>query len=181
MVEAQSQEYEVTSWDAFKEEMREAFTSKLHKDKLICEWDNLHQRFSSVKEYTHKFLKLMLHVDGFSEDFKVIKYIKGLKSNIGADVKAQRPTTLKDAMILAEIYEEKYSNAWPNRGSFRNDSTPTTYEKSTGDAKPTSFVPKYPTVYGSGGKPNYRFGNTSNAPQKPPNVDGKPPNGTTNH
>lgn len=55
-------------------------------------------------------MKLSLHVAGLDEKFKLTKYIKGLKKSIRAGVKAQRPDSIKEAIVLVKIYEKIYVN-----------------------------------------------------------------------
>jgi len=115
----QSHGYAITTWEEFKNDMAEEFTSRMQRDNHIVEWDKLEQ-VTTMKAYSQKFLKLLLYLDDFDEHYLVVKYIRGLKTPIGGEVKAQEPATLKKAMMLAKIHE-KYVSKWASKGNIKGE------------------------------------------------------------
>lgn len=86
--------------------MRDACISKSHGAHKVNEWDKLTQT-RSVRDYNHKFVKLMLYVKVLDTAFKITMYIKGLCKDIGADLKAQKPSTLEEAVMLELKFMKK--------------------------------------------------------------------------
>lgn len=60
-----------------------------------------------VRDYIKIFLKLSMYVEELNENMKMKKFVLGLEYFIKVDVSAQRPSSLKEAMRLAELYEPK--------------------------------------------------------------------------
>lgn len=110
----------------------------------------------SVEEYKTQFTKLSRRATGFSQELLLSCFIGGLKDDIRADVRAQKPRTLYDACELAKVYEEKYDRhkmTARNQGQFRNSSRNVTHLPSQRGFTPSSAPSTRPIV-----------GNNSNSP-----------------
>ncbi|XP_062028068.1 uncharacterized protein LOC133743955 [Rosa rugosa] len=111
----------------------------------------------SVEEYKEQFTKLSRRAPGFSQQVLLSCFLGGLKSEIRADVKAQKPRTLYEACELARIYEEKEASHKGlnkfNQGqrtfptpNFGNQFKSITHGGSSNQAKPTTVVQHRPAV-----------------------------------
>ena len=91
-------------WDKFKKEIEAHFrpvdSKKLARDKIA----NLRQR-ASVRNYTYEFRRLLLEIGNMSEEEMLDRFIRGLKFNVRKEVELRDPTTLTDAVSIAERYD----------------------------------------------------------------------------
>jgi len=117
----------VATWTDFKAAMLENFApvnpTKAARDKLAA----LTQT-SSVNEYTAAFRNLCAQIPSISEDEKLDRYVRGLRTNTRAKVRQEDPSTFDQAARLAENFDANYATnftlkpkTWQGRG---NGSTP---------------------------------------------------------
>ena len=90
-----------TTWAAFKASFLEAFQTidaeRVARDRM----ENLRQR-TSVTDYANQFSGLLLEVPEMHPADAVYRFVKGLKPQIRLHVELQRPTTVNDAIRLAQ-------------------------------------------------------------------------------
>ena len=90
-----------TTWAAFKASFLEAFQTidaeRMARDRM----ENLKQR-TSVTDYANQFSGLLLEVPEMHPADAVCRFVKGLKPQIRLHVELQRPTTVNDAIRLAQ-------------------------------------------------------------------------------
>jgi hypothetical protein len=91
----------VGSWDGFVEALTAQFKpvngEKLARDKLA----RLMQA-RSVQDYTSKFRTLCLQIDEITESEMLDRFVRGLKPHVQREVELRDPTTLDDAVRIAE-------------------------------------------------------------------------------
>ena len=90
-----------TTWTTFKAAFLEAFQTldaeRIARDNM----ENLRQR-TSVTDYANQFSGLLLEVPHMHPADAIYQFVKGLKPQICLHVELQRPSTVNDAMRLAE-------------------------------------------------------------------------------
>ena len=90
-----------TTWTTFKAAFLEAFQTldaeRIARDNM----ENLRQR-TSVTDYANQFSGLLLEVPHMHPADAIYQFVKGLKPQIRLHVELQRPSTVNDAMRLAE-------------------------------------------------------------------------------
>ena len=91
----------VGSWDGFVEALTAQFKpvngEKLARDKLA----RLIQA-RSVQDYTSRFRTLCLQIDGITESEMLDRFVRGLKPHVQREVELRDPTTLDEAVRIAE-------------------------------------------------------------------------------
>ena len=91
-----------TTWAAFKASFLEAFQTidaeRMARDRM----ENLKQR-ASVSDYANQFSGLLLEVPEMHPADAVYRFVRGLKPQIRLHVELQRPTTVNDAIRLAQV------------------------------------------------------------------------------
>ena len=90
-----------TTWAAFKASFLEAFQTidaeRMARDRM----ENLKQR-ASVTDYANQFSGVLLEVPEMHPADAVYRFVRGLKPQIRLHVELQRPTTVNDAIRLAQ-------------------------------------------------------------------------------
>ena len=98
------QEILIDDWNDFKKALIVQFkpvnSRKIARDKLT----KLKQS-KSVQDYATTFRSLVLEISGISEDEKVDRFIRGLKDQIRMEVELREPSTLNDAIRIADRYD----------------------------------------------------------------------------
>ena len=92
------------TWDKFEDLLVEKFKPvnaiKVARDKLI----SLKQT-GSVKAYNDLFLGTILKILTISKEEQLDQYIRGLKEKIHVKVELHEPSTLKEAIHIADRYD----------------------------------------------------------------------------
>lgn len=91
------------TWEKFTEDLKERFGVSDYEDKLE-ELSRL-QQTSIVAEYMTRFETLLNEVDGQIEETLISFFIGGLKPEIKRQLKLNRPTTLRKALVVAKVHE----------------------------------------------------------------------------
>ena len=95
---------EMSDWASFKRDIMAQFepvnSSKAARDTLA----NLTQR-TSVQSYCTEFLHLVLQIEDMGTVDAVDRFMRGLKAPIRVQVDLRNPTTLEEAMMIAERYD----------------------------------------------------------------------------
>jgi len=94
----------ITDWEDFKKMLVQQFKPvnaiKSARDKLA----KLKQT-RSVQEYATSFRSLTLEIPGISEDEKIDRFIRGLKDQIRMEVELREPSTVNEAIRIADRYD----------------------------------------------------------------------------
>lgn len=95
---------EVTTWEEFKASLQAHFYPI---DPVKQARDQLHPlvQTTSVREYTATFRHLCAIINNISEDEKLDRYVRGLKTRTRTQVELKEPHTFDDACRLAEIID----------------------------------------------------------------------------
>ena len=124
-----------TTWAAFKASFLEAFQTidaeRMARDRMV----NLKQR-TSVTDYANQFSGLLLEVPEMHPADAVYRFVRGLKPQIRLHVELQRPSTVNDAMRLAEAADSALTTHDPPPTS-----TGQHLHLPTWDHNPCSWVP----------------------------------------
>lgn len=100
----------LTTWDKFKEDLRERFGKTELGDKFQ-ELSHI-QQTTSVATYLERFEELLNEVSGQSESTLISFFIGGLKLELRNELDIIKPTLLRRAFALVKVYE-------PQRGGER--------------------------------------------------------------
>jgi hypothetical protein len=125
------------NWQAFSQALQDEFGS----DEFEIQMHQLLQlrQLGTVVEYRLQFEKYMYHLlaldPSLSIKFFVTQFVLGLKQEIRAFVRAQTPTSITGATVLARIQEEELEASRP-----RQRPTP------AGRPPPPPFVPRAPAA-----------------------------------
>ncbi|XP_020251114.1 uncharacterized protein LOC109828557, partial [Asparagus officinalis] len=108
-------------WAVFKEEI----ITRFGPSELTRPYDafSTMRQTSTVREYLGKFEQALGLLDDQPSKRHILeRFIGGLKDELRYDVSAARPTSLKGAVALAKLFEDKQKNERKNKGhwSFSN-------------------------------------------------------------
>lgn len=92
------------SWTDFKNMLQKQFQPTDFGQQLRDRLYSLRQQ-TSVDTYTNMFQDLVSQLPSMSEDDRIYHYIRGLKPNTAAHVRAAQPLTLQDAIEKASTYD----------------------------------------------------------------------------
>nr|GEW39524.1 putative reverse transcriptase domain-containing protein [Tanacetum cinerariifolium] len=120
------------TWEVLKKKMTDKYCPQGEIKKLEIELWNLKVKENNVSAYTEPFQELTLICTKFvvDETEKIDKYVSGLPDNIYGSVKASKPKTLNETIVLANdlmdqklcTYAERQSNNKRKADeSFRNN------------------------------------------------------------
>jgi hypothetical protein len=93
------------SWEEFVTLVNQHFGLPLRSN-LLGELIQL-QRDDSVIDYQSAFLTLVARCDDLTEKQHINIFTVGLRNPLCTDVELEHPTTLEDAMALAQVYEQR--------------------------------------------------------------------------
>ena len=89
------------SWEEFKREVSHQFkpinSEQIAREKL----DEVRQR-TSVSRYDQEFLQITTQFSGLDEQYKIHRYVAGLKPHIQKEVYLRNPQSVMEAMTIAE-------------------------------------------------------------------------------
>eukprot|EP01116_Phalansterium_solitarium_P002510 TRINITY_DN1255_c0_g4_i1.p1 TRINITY_DN1255_c0_g4~~TRINITY_DN1255_c0_g4_i1.p1 ORF type:complete len:384 (-),score=43.83 TRINITY_DN1255_c0_g4_i1:458-1609(-) len=105
------------SWAEWVARFRARF-APVSDTRLRTELDTLRQE-STVQAYIDKFTDICQQLPDLSEQHKVFQFVKGLRGNIGAEVRARAPKTFIDAARLADQYEDSFFGGGRGRALAR--------------------------------------------------------------
>jgi hypothetical protein len=110
-------------WTAFQRAIVEHYAPidsvRLARDRL----ENLKQH-KSVKEYATLFTNQLVEIPNVDEDYKVYRFTRGLKPQVKVQVEMQEPTTLKEAIRLANAADNAFYVSMKKSGSNPSGATP---------------------------------------------------------
>jgi hypothetical protein len=125
----------IDSWVRLQHEMIEYYVDPLEKDRA---WNSLNtlQQTGSVKDYSEKFLQLIVKVgNNVTEKYKLQRYVEGLKDKVRTIIRVGmvdgRYTILSQVKNAAEALEFEL---WRSRQKTNTDVSSTTWQA----AKPTT-------------------------------------------
>lgn len=108
-----------SNWDDFARSIVERFEPANLQHQLHDQLRELKQD-TTVREYISRFQDLLSQVDSMTEVGQVAYFVAGLKSDLRYEVRKQRPSTLAEAIRLAEdIYDALVADG-PPRASARH-------------------------------------------------------------
>jgi Ty3 transposon capsid-like protein/Zinc knuckle len=112
------------SWAEFKDMLQRQFKPTDFGQQLRDRLYSLRQN-TSVDAYTNVFQDLVSQLPSMSEDDRIYHYIRGLKTNTAAHVRAAQPTTLQHAIEKASTYDHAVFQRGRRNGSspFRRSFT----------------------------------------------------------
>ena len=128
------QNKEFNNFDDFKAELLNYFEPVNREDNARKALHSLKQfcRFNSVTSYNHEFSKWLLQIPGMSVADQMFLYKEGLKYNIRVEIEKAEPSSLHDAMVVADridrIYSRKTFGSSSNSNHFNNNNGPTPME-----------------------------------------------------
>ena len=99
---------QVTTWAQMKIAVRERFQPIEAATVARLNLDKMSQK-GTVQSYTEYFYKQMQYIKDMSIADQLHRYMNGLKANIRAELIKQKPTTIHDAVIIANTTE-----SWSN-------------------------------------------------------------------
>ena len=119
------------SWESFKAEIKAYFVPDNEQSRLLDEWRNLRQGEGRLKDYIEKYRQLTLQIEGLSPALLLHGFLFGLRNRIKGEIERKSPSTMDEAMKLAEksgdldwnTYGSKYGS-WDSKGDYRKSSTP---------------------------------------------------------
>eukprot|EP01116_Phalansterium_solitarium_P002846 TRINITY_DN1315_c0_g1_i12.p1 TRINITY_DN1315_c0_g1~~TRINITY_DN1315_c0_g1_i12.p1 ORF type:complete len:326 (+),score=57.41 TRINITY_DN1315_c0_g1_i12:675-1652(+) len=88
----------------------------LSDTRLRLALDTLRQE-TTVQDYISRFSDIVQQLPDLSEEHKVFQFVKGLRANIGAEVRARAPRTFIDAARLADQFEDGFFGGSRARGA----------------------------------------------------------------
>lgn len=101
----------INSWAKFSAELKLNFCPtnmpKLARDRLA----SLRQTTFAVRDYVRDFRTVCLDIPAMSEDEKLDRFVRGLKSSIRREVELRDPQGFDEAVKLAEKFDSTYRSA----------------------------------------------------------------------
>jgi hypothetical protein len=91
----------IVTWDAFKANLGRVFTPVPEREQARARLYELRQ-LGSVQAYTQAFRELLFVIDDLAASERKPLYLRGLKPGILREVRLRFPSTLDDAIVLAE-------------------------------------------------------------------------------
>ncbi|OMJ10971.1 Retrotransposon-derived protein PEG10 [Smittium culicis] len=116
-----------TSWATFEKEIKKRFQSPQRKRRLRDELFELRQKNSMV-EYVEEFQRLVALIGTMTAEEALYKFVRGLKPHIRNLVLIQDPTTLMEAMKMAEIFD---AGTKASNNNYRFNFSPNFQRRST--------------------------------------------------
>lgn len=145
----QGHETMISNWEQFRNWIMHNFLPHNYVYQTRTEWRNLRQNNNTVQQYVEQFESCLLKVpDIVDESEQVHHFIIGLRRDIRQEVKVTKPTTLADAIFLAQIIEEKLqskrhtSRVNENKEEKNSQSKKTSKEFTTLDCLTLMCTPK---------------------------------------
>ena len=137
----------LASWDTFKNILINQFkvvdAYELAREKL-----RTLKQVKSVVEYTERFNTLCLDIPDLSASERMDRYISGLKPEIYAKVRLEKPKTFEDMVSLAQQFD---SHVYNTKKVFERESKAVKYKTSSKNGYRKSF--KSTRKYNSGSAP----------------------------
>ncbi len=98
-------------WEEFASGVRKEFIPPNHQENLLDRWAK-YKQVGSVFQYTKGFTELRLQLPpGYTTELQILdKYIRGLKLRTQQEVRMRSPSTLAEAMHIADRFDSVYSN-----------------------------------------------------------------------
>jgi hypothetical protein len=151
----EGQEPPVVSWNQFVHTMEQTFIPSEARYTTQADKLPVLKQTGSVPSYIANFLSLVIHLQGSSESEKVSRFIGGLKPTPSFYLSSHKPTSMLEAIKLAEKWayrcaEEEDFHACKRRKVIARQSSP-----SRADRQPREYV-SYTRVEGN------------NHPKRPP-------------
>ena len=126
---------EITSWTQLHQSMREYYADPLEEERA---WSSLNklQQTASVKDYTDKFLQLVVKIGkSVSKEDRMRRYVEGLKDDVRITIRIGmiegRYTTFNQMKSAAEALDFEL---WRNRRRANTERTPTQGNASRGQS-----------------------------------------------
>ena len=91
----------IVTWEAFKESLGRVFTPVPEREQARARLYELRQ-LGSVQGYTQAFRELLFVTDDLAPSERKPLYLRGLKPHILREVRLRFPSTLDDAILIAE-------------------------------------------------------------------------------
>ena len=91
----------IRTWEAFKESLGRVFTPVPEREQARAKLYELRQ-LGSVQGYTQAFRELLFVTDDLAPSERKPLYLRGLKPHILREVRLRFPSTLDDAILIAE-------------------------------------------------------------------------------
>lgn len=92
---------DIGTWEQFRDILVETFQEFNHETEIRDRYQALRQT-GSVAKYTAEFRSLVVELKDETEAQRVYQFLKGLKSEIQARTRTQKPTSLTQAMDIAD-------------------------------------------------------------------------------
>src|SRR5271154_1051431 len=89
------------SWDEMKVQFRQYFLPPNADALWFDKWDQIHQS-TSVQQYVAEFKQIRTHLPHLPETYILNHFVRHLKREIQKKVELQQPSTLEDAISLAD-------------------------------------------------------------------------------
>lgn len=123
---------QVTTWEQMKAAVRERFQPIEAATVARLNLDKMSQK-GTVQSYTEYFYKQMQYIKDMSIADQLHRYMSGLKANIRAELIKRKPTTIHDAVIIANTAE-----SWTNMSAATPKYTQRSYGGTYGGGSSSS-------------------------------------------
>jgi hypothetical protein len=133
--ERQASEEQITTWEGMKAELRERFQPIEAATVARINLDKMTQK-GTVQSYTEYFYKQMMYIKDMSIADQLHCYTRGLKMNIRAELIKRKPTTIHEAVNIANTAE-----SWTNMTSSQPKYTSRYQGSSSSSSSSSSGVP----------------------------------------
>ncbi|XP_073152641.1 uncharacterized protein [Henckelia pumila] len=130
----------ITNWTEFLEAVERQFGPSEYEDHLGT-MSKLMQ-VGKLGEYQHQFEQLATKIPNVPESVLVSCFISGLRPDLRRETQVYKPQSLKKAMGLARLFDDK---ATDNKNQIRSGIDHSRYEKSFGQSRASALPPLLPT------------------------------------